>query len=50
MVPACASSSRSGSMEMMSLSTVPEAAMAAEMISPCTRRDCTRASISPARH
>ena len=45
------SSSLSGSMVIdESVSTVAEAAMAPAMISPCTSRLCTRASIRPARN
>ena len=48
--PACSSSSFSGSIEIESVSTVAEAAMAPAMISPCVIRLSTRASISPSRN
>ena len=48
--PACICSSRSGSMLMVSESTVAEAAMAPAMISLCVRRLWTRASMRPWRN
>ena len=48
--PACICRSLSGSIAIVSVSTVAEAAMAPAMISPCVSRLCTRASIRPSRN
>src|SRR3954464_9719111 len=48
--PACICRRRSGSIVMVSVSTVAEAATAPAMISPWVRRLCTRASMRPCRN